>query len=69
MADFTKDTSIQEIVAEHPESVEVFAQFGLGCIGCAMAAFETLEQGAAAHGIDVETLLKALNEKVASTAD
>lgn len=68
MADFTKDSSIKEIVSECPESIEVFAQFGLGCIGCAMAAFETLEQGAAAHGIDVETLVKALNEKVASTA-
>lgn len=69
MADFTKDSSIKEIVAEHPESVEIFAHFGLGCIGCAMAAFETLQQGAAAHGIDVDTLLNALNEKVAGTAD
>lgn len=65
MATFTKDSSIKDIVSECPETVEVFAQFGLGCIGCAMAAFETLEQGAAAHGVDVETLLTAINEKVA----
>ena len=66
MATFTKESSIKDIVSECPETVEIFAQFGLGCIGCAMAAFETLEQGAAAHGIDVEELLKAINEKVAS---
>ena len=65
MAVFTKDSSIKEIVTEFPESVEIFAQFGLGCIGCAMAAFETLEQGAVAHGIDVDNILDALNAKVA----
>ena len=67
MTTITKDLSIQDIVAEYPESVEVFAQYGLGCIGCAMASYETLEQGAAAHGINIDELLKALNEKANSS--
>ena len=65
-ATFTKDSSIKDVVTQCPESVEVFAQFGLGCIGCAMASYETLEQGAIAHGIDVDQLVKALNDKVSS---
>ena len=67
MTTITKDSSIQDIVADCPESVEVFAQYGLGCIGCAMASYETLEQGAAAHGINIDELLKALNEKTGSS--
>jgi len=37
----------------------------MGCIGCAMARLETIEQGAKAHGFsdeDVDELVKKLNE-------
>ena len=34
---------------------------GMHCIGCGMAGFETLEQGALVHGIDVDELVKELN--------
>jgi hybrid cluster-associated redox disulfide protein len=60
----TKDMSIGEIVEEYPETVPVFMSHGLGCIGCAIAQFETLEEGAMAHGIDVEALLQDLNKSV-----
>ncbi len=58
----TKDMSIGEIVRTYPESIAVFMQHGLGCIGCAAAHFENLEQGALAHGINVEALVKDLNQ-------
>jgi hybrid cluster-associated redox disulfide protein len=34
----------------------------MGCIGCMGAATETIENGAKMHDIDVEALLKELNE-------
>ena len=52
----TKDTGIIEAVQNHPEIMEVFAEYGLGCIGCMAAHFETIGQGAGAHGIDVDAL-------------
>jgi len=58
----TKDMTIQDIVMEHPESVEVFMKHGLHCIGCAAARFENLEQGCAAHGIDADKLVEDLNK-------
>ncbi|NLD44717.1 MAG: DUF1858 domain-containing protein [Chloroflexi bacterium] len=61
----TKDMPIAKIVQEHPETVRVFLSHGLMCIGCAAARFENLEQGATAHGINVEALLKDLNAAVA----
>ncbi|MBN3037332.1 MAG: DUF1858 domain-containing protein [Candidatus Diapherotrites archaeon] len=58
----TKDMPIMEIVSKWPQTISVFQEFGLHCIGCAAARFENLEQGCAAHGIDVSKMLKALNK-------
>ncbi|ADU65386.1 DUF1858 domain-containing protein [Desulfurispirillum indicum] len=63
-AKISKEMSIIDIVQQYPQTVEVFASFGLGCLGCAAARFETLAQGAGAHGIDVDELLEALNNAV-----
>ena len=60
----TKDMSIADIVQKYPESVRVFLSRGLMCVGCAAARFENLEQGALAHGVDVEALVKDLNAAV-----
>jgi hybrid cluster-associated redox disulfide protein len=42
--------------------VKVFAKYNLGCIGCMGAAAETLEQGCSAHGLDVNDVVRDLNE-------
>jgi len=57
----TKDMSIMEVVQKYPETVPVFMNSGMGCLGCAMSHFENIEQGAMAHGIDVDELMKNLN--------
>jgi hybrid cluster-associated redox disulfide protein len=64
MVTITKDMSIGEVVQKHPETIAVFLQHGLGCVGCAAAHFENIEQGAKAHGIDVEALIGGLNAAV-----
>ena len=57
----TKDMSILEIVQKYPDTIEVFVNSGMGCLGCAASHFENLEQGALAHGIDVDELVANLN--------
>ena len=64
MSVITKDMSIIDIVQKYPQTIGVFRNYGLGCIGCAAARFENLEQGAQAHGMDVEALLTDLNKAV-----
>lgn len=61
----TKDMSIMAVVQAHPETIEVFMASGMGCIGCAAAHFENIEQGALAHGIDVDQLIENLNKAIA----
>jgi hybrid cluster-associated redox disulfide protein len=48
----TRQMPIGELVMNYPESVEVLFARGFHCIGCGLSAYETLEQGAAAHGYD-----------------
>ncbi len=57
----TPDMSITDIVEKHPNTVQVLLNHGMHCFGCMAARFENLEQGALAHGIDVQNLLKDLN--------
>ena len=61
MAKVTKEMSIIDIVQDHPESVEIFAKYGLGCIGCAAARFENLEAGAKVHGFDPDEMVADIN--------
>jgi hybrid cluster-associated redox disulfide protein len=44
-----------------PQVAKVLGQFNLGCVGCMGAMNETIEQGARAHGLEVEDIIKALN--------
>ncbi len=57
----TKEMSIIDIVQQHPESLEVFAKYGMGCIGCAAAKFENLEAGAKVHGFDPDEMVAEIN--------
>ncbi|ENO12477.1 hybrid cluster protein-associated redox disulfide domain [Thermoplasmatales archaeon SCGC AB-539-C06] len=56
--------SIESVVNKYPQTVDVFLKHGLHCIGCAVAAFENIEQGATVHGIDVKKLLDDLNKAI-----
>ena len=66
MADaITKNMTFFEVMRMHPDAVPVFQKYNLGCVGCMGAQNESLEQGAHAHGIDVEALVKDLNAAIA----
>lgn len=56
-----------DVVAKYPATMEVFFKYGLHCVGCQGASFETIEEGAMVHGMDekeLNNLLKELNEAV-----
>jgi len=68
-AKITKDMTFGEVLKKYPETVKTFFQFGMHCFGCHLAVEETIEQGAMAHGVEVDKLIKDLNETVASSAE
>ncbi len=59
-----KDMTFNEVLDMGPEVVQVFVRYNMGCIGCAAAKFESIEQGAKAHGINLDDLLRDLNAAV-----
>ena len=60
----TKDMNIVEVVNSYPQTADVFQEFGMHCFGWMAARFENIEQGALAHGIDVDELIEELNKVV-----
>ncbi len=60
----SKEMTLFELMRMHPESVKVLQKHNLGCIGCMGAQNESLEQGARAHGLDIDALMQDLNEAI-----
>lgn len=60
----TRDMNIVKMVQKHPETAGVLMKYGFHCLGCVAAQFETIGEGAEAHGIDVAKLVEDLNKAV-----
>jgi len=58
----TGEMTIIEVMRSRPDSVEKLLNMGMGCCGCHFAMMETLEQGCAAHGLDIKKVLVELNK-------
>lgn len=60
--EITRDTLISDILRENPKAANILMSFGMGCLGCPSSQMESLGEAAAVHGIEVEAILKKLNE-------
>jgi hybrid cluster-associated redox disulfide protein len=56
-----KYMTFHQVLQMSPQVAKVLGGFNLGCVGCMGAINETLEQGATAHGLDVNDILRELN--------
>ena len=65
-AKIKKEMTFGEVLKKHPETVKTFFLYGMHCFGCHLAVEETIEQGAMAHGVEVDKLIDDLNKTVAS---
>lgn len=61
MAKITADMTIYEVLQVAPDIAPVFFEFGMHCLGCPISRGETVEQAAAAHGVDAQEMLDKLN--------
>lgn len=62
MTGVTKDMTIGEILRTNPEVAPVLLDAGMHCLGCPASQGETLEEAAMVHGIDVDELMKVIEE-------
>lgn len=59
-----KDMKIEDVLRKYPQTIPVFERFGIDCAECQLSEFEDLEHGAKVHGINLDELLRKLNETV-----
>jgi len=57
-----KDERISEILKKNPEAGYVMMKYGIHCVGCHAAMYETLEQGAQMHGMSDKEIDSMINE-------
>jgi len=56
----TPDMTVEQVMNRWPASIRVFMDFRLGCVGCPIAAFHSVEEAGREHAIDGGALLAAL---------
>ena len=64
----TKNMSIGEVLMIERDTAPIMMEYGMHCMGCPFSQMETLEMGCAAHGSDVDELVRKLNEFIADKA-
>ncbi|HBJ98114.1 MAG TPA: disulfide oxidoreductase [Clostridiales bacterium] len=58
----TADTLIADVLQINENAGQILTDFGMHCLGCAIAHQETVGEAAIVHGIDLDKLLEALNK-------
>ena len=66
MAKVTKDMIISDILKLDRGTVPILLNSGMHCLGCPSASGESLEDACSIHGIDVDLLVKELNDYLAT---
>lgn len=59
----SKKDNIIDVVNEYPAAIDVLRKHGVHCVGCMLAHSESLEEGLSAHGLNVDEIIKEIEEK------
>ena len=57
----TENTLIFDAIQINPNAGEILMNYGMHCLGCALAHGETIAEAADVHGADLEKMLEELN--------
>ncbi len=58
------DILMGELLSRYPQVSLLLMERGFHCVGCAISPYESLESGAAVHGLDLKPLLKDINNLI-----
>lgn len=56
----TPDMMVDQVMNRWPASIRVFIDFKMGCVGCPIAAFHSVDDASREHRIDGAAFLAAL---------
>jgi len=59
---------INDLIEQYPQVIDILIyDYGLHCVGCIIAEYETLEEGAKVHGIegkDFKKMMSIINKRI-----
>ena len=56
----TPDMTVDQVMNRWPASIRVFMDFKMGCVGCPIATFHSVDEAGREHEIDGGAFLAAL---------
>jgi|TARA_B110000438_G_C15537510_1_gene531253 hybrid cluster-associated redox disulfide protein len=59
-----KESKINEIIQSYPHTIDLFRGLNMSCSGCFAVHFDTLENGALMHGMDVNSLIDKVQKSI-----
>lgn len=65
----SKDMQLLELMQRYPEAKKYLESQNMNCGSCMGAVEETIEMAAKQHGMNLDKLLKELNQLVGDTGD
>jgi len=54
------DDLVDEVMRSRPPTIRVFLDFKMGCVGCPIASFHTVDHACMEYGVDCGVFLRAL---------
>jgi len=60
--ELTPNNTIAELLAAHPVAAQILVTRRMHCVGCDIAAFETIADACAIYGVAVDELLADLQQ-------
>lgn len=60
----TEDSRIEDILRDSPEKTKIFIEFGVPCLVCGEPFWGTVKELCERYQVDVNILLKRLNEDI-----
>ena len=60
----TTDLVVADVLARWPQTASVFLRHHMICVGCAMSQFETLGDIASVYDLDLNALLRELQQVI-----
>ena len=62
MTGITREMTIGQAIAANEAVVPILLNAGMHCLGCPSAQGESIEEAAMVHGINIDELMKAIEE-------
>lgn len=54
------DALVDDVMRRWPESIRVFLDFRMACVGCPIACFHTVDDACREHGVERDRFMTAL---------